>query len=198
MWTLFLETGSDSVAKRWRVLTVTRHPTSAEEHDETLWRGPIRLGHREAAWPISEGHAWWRAKYQPARVAPCHKICVVFLPSGKWYNFLGKIQLDFNMRTICTFCALALASSLLLVSGEEKKKDEKDKKDVGTVIGIDLGTTYSWWVNESMPVLTLIAIFHVVVILFSSLKHFIVAFMISLVDIKLFDFYELIFTCYKS
>ncbi|KAL9987784.1 hypothetical protein ACROYT_G002145 [Oculina patagonica] len=47
------------------------------------------------------------------------------------------------MRTICTFCALALASSLLLVSGEEKKKDEKDKKDVGTVIGIDLGTTYS-------------------------------------------------------
>lgn len=49
------------------------------------------------------------------------------------------------MKTICTFCALALASSLLLVSGEEKKKDEKaDKKDVGTVIGIDLGTTYSW------------------------------------------------------
>ncbi|KAJ7323439.1 Endoplasmic reticulum chaperone BiP [Desmophyllum pertusum] len=48
------------------------------------------------------------------------------------------------MRTICTFCALALASSLLLVSGEEKKTDEKDKKDFGTVIGIDLGTTYSW------------------------------------------------------
>lgn len=57
---------------------------------------------------------------------------------------MKKIQLDFKMRTICTFCALALASSLLLVSGEEKKKDEKDKKDVGTVIGIDLGTTYSW------------------------------------------------------
>ena len=59
-------------------------------------------------------------------------------------SFLKKLQLDFNMRTICTFCALALASSLLLVSGEDKKKDEKDKKDVGTVIGIDLGTTYSW------------------------------------------------------
>lgn len=55
-----------------------------------------------------------------------------------------KTQLNFKMRTICTFCALALASSLLLVSGEDKKKDEKDKKDVGTVIGIDLGTTYSW------------------------------------------------------
>jgi len=140
-----LETGSDNVAKRWRVLTVTRHPNSAEENDETLWRGPIRIGHREAARPIREGHAWWRAKYQPAREPPCHKFCVVFLPSGKCHRFfLKKIQLDFKMRTICTFCALALASSLLLVSGEEKKKDEKDKKDVGTVIGIDLGTTYSW------------------------------------------------------
>ena len=55
---------------------------------------------------------------------------------------IGQI---FNMKTICTFCAVALASCLLLVSAEEKKKDEKaDKKDVGTVIGIDLGTTYSW------------------------------------------------------
>lgn len=124
---------------------MTRHPNSAEENDETFWRGPIRIGHREAARPISEGHAWWRAKYQPARVRPCHKFCEVFLPSGKCHRFfLEKIQLDFKMRTICTFCAVALASSLLLVSGEDKKKDEKDKKDVGTVIGIDLGTTYSW------------------------------------------------------
>lgn len=60
-------------------------------------------------------------------------------------SFLGKkIQLGFKMRSICTFCALTLVSSLLLVSGEDKKKEEKDKKDVGTVIGIDLGTTYSW------------------------------------------------------
>lgn len=124
---------------------MTRHPISAEENDESLWRGPIRIGHREAAWPISEGHAWWRAKYQPARGRRCHKFCEVFLPSGKCHRFFfDKIQLDFNMRTICTFCALALASSLLLVSGEDQKKDEKDKKDVGTVIGIDLGTTYSW------------------------------------------------------
>ncbi|XP_073241885.1 endoplasmic reticulum chaperone BiP-like [Porites lutea] len=47
------------------------------------------------------------------------------------------------MKSICTFCALALASSLLLVSGEDKKEEKADKKDVGTVIGIDLGTTYS-------------------------------------------------------
>lgn len=62
------------------------------------------------------------------------------------------------MRTICTLCALALASSLLLVSGEDKKKDEKDKKDVGTVIGIDLGTTYSWWVIEQMQLRTLMTV----------------------------------------
>ena len=49
------------------------------------------------------------------------------------------------MKSICTFCALALASSLLLVNADDSKKDEKaDKKDLGTVIGIDLGTTYSW------------------------------------------------------
>lgn len=48
------------------------------------------------------------------------------------------------MRSLCTFCALALVGNLLLVNAEEAKKEEKDsKKDVGTVIGIDLGTTYS-------------------------------------------------------
>lgn len=31
-----------------------------------------------------------------------------------------------------------------MVSGDEKLKD------VGTVIGIDLGTTYSWWVENSL------------------------------------------------
>ena len=64
--------------------------------------------------------------------------------------FFEKIQLDFNMTTIYTFCALALARSLLLVSGKDKEKDEKVKNDVGSRtansvgIGIDLGTTYSW------------------------------------------------------
>lgn len=51
------------------------------------------------------------------------------------------------MKAICTICALALASSLLVVGADDKKK-EADKKDVGTVIGIDLGTTYSWWVFD--------------------------------------------------
>ena len=50
------------------------------------------------------------------------------------------------MKTFCTLCLLAFASTLVLVKADEKseKKDEKKKENVGTVIGIDLGTTYSW------------------------------------------------------
>lgn len=48
------------------------------------------------------------------------------------------------MRIICIFCVLVLVSSLFLVSGEDQKKDEKDKKDVGIVIGIDFGIMYFW------------------------------------------------------
>jgi len=31
--------------------------------------------------------------------------------------------------------------------GEEEKTKKQDKENVGTVIGIDLGTTYSWSVQ---------------------------------------------------
>lgn len=49
------------------------------------------------------------------------------------------------MKTICTVCLLAFVGSLVLVNADDKeKKDEKKKENVGTVIGIDLGTTYSW------------------------------------------------------
>ena len=37
---------------------------------------------------------------------------------------------------------LVALCALSVVLCEEEKKEEK--KDVGTVIGIDLGTTYSW------------------------------------------------------
>ena len=40
---------------------------------------------------------------------------------------------------------VALAT-LCLAFAEDEKKEEKD--EVGTVIGIDLGTTYSWLVNK--------------------------------------------------
>lgn len=38
-----------------------------------------------------------------------------------------------------------------LLSVATLAKEDKEKEDIGTVIGIDLGTTYSWWVyiNEN-------------------------------------------------
>lgn len=48
------------------------------------------------------------------------------------------------MKTFLNVVVLALASNILFVNCQEKKSETKDKKDVGTVIGIDLGTTYSW------------------------------------------------------
>lgn len=47
------------------------------------------------------------------------------------------------MKTFLNVVVLALASNILFVNCQEKKSETKDKKDVGTVIGIDLGTTYS-------------------------------------------------------
>lgn len=38
--------------------------------------------------------------------------------------------------------SLVVVSCLLAVSWAAK--DDKEREDVGTVIGIDLGTTYSW------------------------------------------------------
>lgn len=38
-----------------------------------------------------------------------------------------------------------LAAALLVaIVGAKKDSESKDKDNVGTVIGIDLGTTYSW------------------------------------------------------
>jgi len=44
-------------------------------------------------------------------------------------------------------CAISLAALLVGSFAAEEEEDSKSKKDsVGTVIGIDLGTTYSWLV----------------------------------------------------
>lgn len=42
------------------------------------------------------------------------------------------------MRLYLAFGAVCLLASVFA------KDDKKEKEDVGTVIGIDLGTTYSW------------------------------------------------------
>jgi hypothetical protein len=50
------------------------------------------------------------------------------------------------MRLLAAFLGIAAIAVIAVSSAEEKEKD-KDKKDIGTVIGIDLGTTYSWYVR---------------------------------------------------
>lgn len=37
-----------------------------------------------------------------------------------------------------------VAAVLLLMLGAARPEEEDKKEDVGTVVGIDLGTTYSW------------------------------------------------------
>ena len=75
---------------------------------------------------------------------------LIHFVSFRFAKYSKRKALDFIMRTIYTFCALALARSLLLVSGDDEKKDEQVKNDVGfrttnsVGIGIDLGSTYSW------------------------------------------------------
>lgn len=63
-------------------------------------------------------------------------------------------MLVFQMkRTLLGLCCLAL---LVWAVHCEEDDDGKDKDSVGTVVGIDLGTTYSWSVLltlECYPVL---------------------------------------------
>lgn len=37
-----------------------------------------------------------------------------------------------------------VAAAVLLLLGAAQAEEEDKKEDVGTVVGIDLGTTYSW------------------------------------------------------
>ena len=53
-------------------------------------------------------------------------------------------QMLFKHRNQCFVAVIALSVCLALISAKEKEPKDKDSKDsVGTVIGIDLGTTYS-------------------------------------------------------
>lgn len=42
---------------------------------------------------------------------------------------------------------LSLVAAVLLLLGAARAEEEDKKEDVGTVVGIDLGTTYSWYVG---------------------------------------------------
>lgn len=51
-------------------------------------------------------------------------------------------QIVFNKRKMKGATALLLLG--LVVAIAASKEEKKEKEDIGTVIGIDLGTTYSW------------------------------------------------------
>jgi hypothetical protein len=54
---------------------------------------------------------------------------------------LTFVPLPSSLLPVCVCpCLLACAAAKKATDGDEDKK----KEDVGTVIGIDLGTTYSW------------------------------------------------------
>ena len=54
-------------------------------------------------------------------------------------NYQSYVTGNSKMRTACLFLLCLLP---LLAFSKDKEDDKKD--EVGTVIGIDLGTTYSW------------------------------------------------------
>ena len=55
-----------------------------------------------------------------------------------------------NMRLLTPYFLLMLFISTCWMAYAEEEEEEADKKksEVGTVIGIDLGTTYSWLVTK--------------------------------------------------
>lgn len=62
--------------------------------------------------------------------------------SGLWLDCLRRFSClltdsDVKMK-------LSLVAAVLLLLGAARAEEEDKKEDVGTVVGIDLGTTYSW------------------------------------------------------
>lgn len=60
------------------------------------------------------------------------------------------LRLDCLRRPACLLTdserkmKLSLVAAVLLLLGAARADEEDKKEDVGTVVGIDLGTTYSW------------------------------------------------------
>lgn len=62
--------------------------------------------------------------------------------SGLWLDCLRRFSClltdsDVKMK-------FSLVAAVLLLLGAARAEEEDKKEDVGTVVGIDLGTTYSW------------------------------------------------------
>jgi len=60
-------------------------------------------------------------------------------------NKLRKLGNSSNNEEIVVICWIASSSLCFFVFSSRAEEEEKEEKDdIGTVIGIDLGTTYSW------------------------------------------------------
>lgn len=104
--------------------------------------------------PIISLHA--PGKYSSQRgdhsINPSWKLLLKFeFKKNRQYSYLWKRQLRdstskfefwFAMKGLLILCLLAVGVQL----GRAAGNGDGEKEDVGTVIGIDLGTTYSWWV----------------------------------------------------
>lgn len=49
------------------------------------------------------------------------------------------------MKLLLSVCCAALLFAAVVKAAEDDDGEKKKKDSVGTVIGIDLGTTYSWY-----------------------------------------------------
>lgn len=59
-----------------------------------------------------------------------------------------------GMKKLLPVCCAALLLFAVVRAEDEDGDKKKDKESVGTVIGIDLGTTYSWYAgNFCMPII---------------------------------------------
>lgn len=52
--------------------------------------------------------------------------------------------INFSMKKWLTICCAALLLFATVQAEEDEGEKKKEKESVGTVVGIDLGTTYSW------------------------------------------------------
>lgn len=59
--------------------------------------------------------------------------------SGLWLDCYACLLTDSDVKM-----KLSLVAAVLLLLGAARAEEEDKKEDVGTVVGIDLGTTYSW------------------------------------------------------
>uniref|UniRef100_A0A1I8ISC1 Ski_Sno domain-containing protein n=1 Tax=Macrostomum lignano TaxID=282301 RepID=A0A1I8ISC1_9PLAT len=117
------------------------------------WRSMQRLKSTPLPAPVASA-AWspfFLDIYHACPIPDCHVALHLFRVSTTQHNAsLASLELKGTMKKCTMLCAAIVAASLLLAASSATAEDQKpkeQKEDVGTVIGIDLGTTYSWYLQ---------------------------------------------------